>query len=272
MILNVKDDFDLKMIAESGQCFRWEETGKNSYRILHSSFCLIIERTGRKEYALDCTEKEYGRIWRPYLDMDENYSAIRRRIDAGKDPFLKAASNAERGIRILRQDPWETLISFIISQNRNIPAIKNSINMLASMAGRRKKDSRGNPYHTFPTPEALSRLTFDDLKECHLGYRADYVHKAACAVASGGFSLRALEKMSDGEALDALTSLKGVGPKVASCMMLFGLHRLDSFPVDVWMKKILANEYPDGYPLKDYSPFNGVYQQYMFAYYRGAGR
>lgn len=292
--ITISDDFDLKKIADSGQCFRWQPIENNGYRVIHRDSCLCIWRAediggGIKDvlneekndnsaliggnddetvYMLDCTKDEYDTVWSIYLDMKENYRGIREKIDEKTDSFLYEAAEHERGIRILKQDPWEALISFIISQNRNIPAIKASIEKLAERAGEKKTDSRGEVYYTFPTPSAIATMSEESLNECKLGYRDKYVRKAAEMVLNKEIDLEKIGIGTDDEVLANLTGLYGVGKKVASCMLLFGLHHLDAFPVDVWIKRVLETEYSDGYPFEEYSPYNGVYQQYMFAYYR----
>ena len=160
------------------------------------------------------------------------------------------------------------LVSFIISQNKNIPAIKKSIEMLSEMAGERKTDRRGETYYAFPTPERIAGLSGQELSDCRLGYRCKYVRAAAEAVLSGSLDLGKLTGAGEEEALAALKGIYGVGTKVANCVLLFGLHHLNAFPVDVWIKKVLEEQYPGGYPYGEYSPWNGIYQQYMFAYYR----
>ena len=272
MIIQIEDDFDLDKIADSGQCFRWtrQETrsGGCTYRIIAGGDCLYITDLGDQRYELDCTREQYSRIWQEYLDLREDYRSIRSRIDPGQDPFLWAASEHEKGIRILRQDPWEMLITFIISQNRNIPAIRRSVELLSEACGDRRLDSKGMEYYAFPQPAAVLELSQKDLSDCRLGYRCRYVHAAAQAVAEGQIDLELLRTADEEAAMKALIGLLGVGIKVASCVSLFGLHHMDAFPVDVWMKRILAEQYPGGYPREQYSPYNGVYQQYMFAYYR----
>ena len=183
----------------------------------------------------------------------------------------KAAPTYGKGIRILRQDPWEALVSFIISQNKNIPAIKNCIALLCDAAGEHMTDDMGEAYAAFPSPEAILGMSEERLRACGLGYRWSYVRSAAQAVAGGAPDLSALMSAEEGETLARLTALPGVGVKVASCASLFGLHHMDAFPVDVWMKRILAHEYPAGYPMDRRRPYNGVYQQYMFFYYRDRG-
>ncbi len=269
MKLKLTDDFDIRKIAESGQCFRWNMLDDSTCRIVYAGRCLYLSKGAENELILDCDEGEYDKIWAPYFDMAENYGRIRAAVDEKTDRFLYEASEHQRGIRILRQEPWEALISFIISQNRNIPAIKNSIELLCMAAGEKRTDRRGEDYYTFPAPGAVNALSEEELKGCRLGYRDAYVKRAAGQVESGELDLKALEASDDEKAMDTLTAMYGVGKKVASCMLLYGLHRLNAFPVDVWVKRILAEHYPDGYPFEKYAPYNGVYQQYMFAYYRG---
>jgi N-glycosylase/DNA lyase len=158
------------------------------------------------------------------------------------------------------------LVTFIISQNRNIPAIRRSVEMLAMACGDLKRDRQGRSYYAFPAPEAVAALSQEQLKGCKLGYRCKYVSAAAAAVIDGEIDLTALKEADEAATLKALTDIYGVGKKVASCVSLFGLHHVDAFPVDVWVKRILAREYPDGYPYERYSPYNGIYQQYMFYY------
>ena len=268
MVTEITDDFDLAKIAESGQCFRWEGQEDGSFRILNGAFCLYATALGDSRYLFECGEAEYESVWKDYFDLRENYGDIRKGIDREADPFLWAASEHGKGIRILRQKPWEALASFIISQNKNIPAIRRSIELLAKQCGERKADGRGKVYYAFPEAKAVASLSESALKECGLGYRWKYVKAAAEAVTSGRLDFGELEKMEDCEAEAELMKLHGVGAKVASCVSLYGLHRLDAFPRDVWIKRILENEYPDGYPYGQYQPYNGVYQQYMFFYYR----
>ena len=268
IIVNIKDDFDLERIAHSGQCFRWNITSDGSYRIIHAGKCLYIKQTGDSEFLFECGEDDFNSIWKSYFDLDEDYAGIRERIDARKDPFLYQAAQEQKGIRILRQDPWETLVSFIISQNKNIPAIRKSIELLSQTAGEKMMDARGNFYYTFPAPEEIFLLTESDLKACKVGYRWKYIKAAAASMLDGSLDLLALLDADEQNTITKLTGVYGVGIKVANCVSLYGLHHTDAFPIDVWMKRILANEYPGGYPYEQYSPYNGIYQQYMFASYR----
>ena len=158
MEIRIEDDLDLRKIAESGQCFRWHHVSDGEYRIIHSGECLYIKQTGETEYRVECGADAFHAVWEPYFDLHEDYSKIRARIDRTRDDFLYRAAQEQRGIRILRQDPWETLVSFIISQNKNIPSIRKSIELLARSAGERRLDTRSLPYYAFPTPEAVFQM------------------------------------------------------------------------------------------------------------------
>ena len=267
MTIEIKYDFDPHRVAESGQCFRWTRTGPRRWRVIRGADCLHITALGDGRWELDCTPSAFDAVWRDYLDLSEDYAAIRARIDPA-DAFLTAAAEREKGIRILRQDPWEALVSFILSQNKNIPAIRRAIEALAAVCGDARTDAAGEAYYAFPAPEALAALGAEALRRCGLGYRCAYVHAAAEAVCAGALDLDALRGADEARTMEALTGLFGVGVKVASCVSLFGLHHLNAFPRDVWVRRILAAEYPDGYPFAAYAPYNGVYQQYMFADYR----
>ena len=271
MRIQISDDFDLDRIADSGQCFRWtkrDDIRGLSYRIIAGEKCLYITALGDGCYDFSCTEEEYKHFWENYFDLKESYRGIRERIDPAQDSFLWEAAEHEKGIRILRQDAWEMLITFTISQNKNIPAIRRCVEMLSEMCGERMTDVWGRQYFGFPRAEAVAALSEDKLLSCKLGYRGKYVHAGAEAVRRGEIDLGALAAADERTTIAELTGLYGVGVKVANCVSLFGLHHVDAFPVDVWVKRILAREYPGGYPFEKHAPYNGVYQQYMFAYYR----
>ena len=270
MIKTITDDLNLIRIKDSGQTFRWENAEDGAVRILMKDRSLYIKDMGDDRFDFDCNEDEFEKIWKDYLDLDESYQSIRKRIDKTRDPFLYRAAESEKGIRILKQDPWEMLISFIISQNKNIPAIIRSINLLCEKAGEKKTDERGKIYYGFPGPKALSQLSEKDLTACSLGYRVKYIMSVTKCVIDGEFEPESLINAGEEETIKTLTLLHGVGNKVANCISLFGLHHLNAFPRDVWVNRILENEYKNGYPYDEYSPYNGVYQQYMFAYYRKA--
>ncbi len=279
MILKIEDDFDLEKISDSGQCFRFNRCSQSmdkedntTYSVAAGDKHLYIKSLGGCEYELDCDQKEFDDFWKEYFDLSLSYQGVRGRIKKKLDPYLFSASEYGRGIRILKQDPWEMLISFIISQRKNIPAIKASIEKLCALAGDviKEDDVKGKIY-SFPTPEKLSALSMEELGRCSLGYRDKYVHQAALDVASGAVDLESYRKLDDEALMEKLLKLFGVGVKVANCEILFGYHRLDAFPRDVWINRVLENRYPEGFLFDEYAPYNGIMQQYLFFYSRSQG-
>ena len=268
MIIRIEDDMNLDRIAASGQCFRWRKTKEGGWLIPFGTRRLRIAEKDQGVFEVNCGEEDFEEIWKDYLDLRTNYRAINAMIPRDEDRFLYEAMESQKGIRMLRQDPWEMLITSIITQNRNIPAIERSVELICSMAGDETLDYDGNVFFTFPKPDRLTAMTAEDLDKCRLGYRTGYVSAAARAVANGDVDLDELGRLPDDECMERLTAMYGIGNKVASCVLLFGLHRMNAFPVDVWVKRILADYYPDGYPMEKYSPWNGIFQQYMFAHYR----
>ena len=219
-------------------------------------------------FSMSCSEEEFESVWRSYFDLDTDYEEINSKINPAADPFLYDAMKDQYGVRILRQDPWEMVITSIITQNRNIPAIQRSVELLSYYGGDRKLDQSGNEFHTFPAPARIAAMRDTVFSQCRLGYRERYVREAAEAVCSGKIDPDTLRSMPDQACRDKLLELCGVGEKVAACIMLFGMHRLNAFPRDVWINRLLDEIYPDGFPFEQYEPFNGIFQQYLFAYYR----
>lgn len=341
MKIEIEDDLDLDKIAESGQCFRWKKIDEGKYLIpAFGRFVIagLFDEDGKKPLELSCDEKEFDEIWKDYFDFGTSYTGIRKKIDAS-DLFLKNSAEAGKGIRILRQDPFETLISFIVSQRKNIPAIESAVERLSKTYGHVVGEYEGEEIYSFPTIVDLQKMhcpKYDskdadekkgmDVDEkfikcpykekgfdsCGLGYRLPYIKKTVGEIdkeaeqfSAEAFSeidgsiksdqstisdhkmeseqsaevnknidkyLEYLQSLDDDSLREKLLSFHGVGIKVASCTMLFGFHRLNDFPIDVWMKRALAEHYPDGFPFDKYAPFNGVMQQYIFAYYRAMNK
>ena len=255
------EDFDIKKIAESGQCFRLNQEGDHWINIAGDRVVRIYEN------KLDCSKRDYNSFWKPYFDLETDYSAFRDKIPK-KDKFLISAAEFGKGIRILKQDPWEMLITFIISQRKSIPAIKSSVESLCLVYGNKISESEEVSLYAFPDVSSLASATESKLKECGLGYRVPYIISAARMVDSGQVDLDAIAKLSDEELIESLMSIKGVGIKVANCVSLFGYHRIDAFPIDVWISRVLEEKYDNNFPLKRYDGFAGVIQQYMFYYAR----
>ena len=257
-------DLDLRKIAESGQCFRLlpEDGGyvlTALGRVLH-----LRPLPDGAEFL--CSRTEFDAVWSAYFDLNTDYARFRSRV-VREDRFLTAAADYGRGIRILRQDPWEMLVTFLISQRKNIPAIRSCVEKLCALCGEPLPDGR----FAFPTAERVAALRPEELSACSLGYRADYVRGAARLTAEGPLDPARLSGLADGELLDALEQTPGVGPKVASCVALFGYHRLTGFPLDVWMRRVAEREYGGAFPVERYAGFAGVLQQYLFYYARSGG-
>ncbi len=262
-------DLNLSLTAESGQCFRMHPDGKGGCQVIARGRLLRVESLPEDRYLFHCHAEEYVSIWENYFDTGTDYARFFSSVDPG-DSFLTRAVTFARGLRILRQEPWETLISFIISQRKSIPAIRHAVACLSERFGVEKTEG-DQVFHAFPSPSALAEQGPERLGACALGYRTSYVHRTAIAVASGKFSLEALAGAGDAEMLESLMTLPGVGRKVAACVMLFGYHRLNAFPVDVWIDRVLKREYSDTFPFNRYEGFAGVLQQCMFCYARSLG-
>jgi N-glycosylase/DNA lyase len=263
MILK-NENLDLAAIADSGQCFRWVREEDGTFRITAMGQVLRARQLSETTCDLDCDRASFDRTWRSYLDLDTDYGAVIRRIPE-RDRYLSNAARFGRGIRILRQDPWETLITFTISQRKNIPAIRQAVEKICDVSG---KQIPGEKVHAFPTVRELASLSLEELEACSLGYRAKYLYGEAECFASGKMQIGELEQEDSDALYDSLLFLPGVGVKIANCTMLFGFHRLERFPVDVWMNRIQERHYPDGYPLDAWGKDAGILQQYMFAFER----
>lgn len=261
------ENFNLGQIADSGQCFRMNETDKNTYSLIAYNQYIELKQVDDSTIDISCDEDEFKNIWYDYFDMGYDYGSICNKLMSGDDKFLADAAEYGSGIRILQQEPFEILISFIISQNKNIPAIKSSIETISKMFGQ-EKSIDNITYYTFPSPEALSKASLDELRQAKLGYRDKYVQNAARLVVSGELDLNSLKAMDHDKAYKELNKILGVGPKVANCISLYGLHHLDMVPVDVWIKRILEEIYDNKFDWSKYKDYAGIVQQYMFYYMR----
>lgn len=262
-------NFNLKQIADSGQCFRMNPIKENRYSLIALDRYIELEQIEEDLIDISCSKMDYESIWKDYFDIEYDYGRIIDDINEGSDEFLKEAATYGSGIRILRQDPFEMLISFIISQNKNIPSIKSCIERICETYGKHLEDkASGRKYYTFPTPDILARSKREDLRALKLGYRDEYIIAASKAVDRGEIDLNSLKKLSHEEAVTALKTIKGIGDKVANCISLFGLHHIEAFPIDVWMKRVLSEYYQDRFDPTNYKGYAGIVQQYMFYYIR----
>ena len=301
--------FDLRQIAESGQCFRMRPLGlgempdgmENGYRVISGGKVLRIWQKG-EEVSFDCGDGDIG-FWTDYFDVETDYQGMIDSVSDG-DSYLLAASKAGKGIRILRQDPWEMIITFVISQQKTIPKIRELVEALCrgygtpvdvgnmecrtGNAGGQSADAgtaENGTVWAFPGPEALGKASLEELQGLKLGYRAKYIHRLCRDAAAGDLNLEQLKEMNYEEAMEYLTGFYGIGKKVANCVCLFGLHHISAFPVDTWIERILMEQYYDERKyrrtpktclcdtiVKDcfgtYSGCAGVMQQYIFYYER----
>ncbi|MBQ8204036.1 MAG: DNA-3-methyladenine glycosylase 2 family protein [Clostridia bacterium] len=258
-IKNVRN-FDLAQTLDCGQAFRfapkengvWHGVAKNRYIELEfKGDCLIISGSDRKDFE---------EIWRNYFDLDRDYGEIIENISVNET--IKKAAQYGSGIRILNQDPWEALCSFIISQNNNIPRIKGIIERLCEGYG--EKCGEG---YTFPDAATISKLTAEELGFLRAGFRAKYIIDAAKKVASGEIDLESLKSTDFETARNTLMKIKGVGPKVADCALLFGLGHIEAFPRDVWIKRAMEELFGGELP-ECATAYAGIVQQYIFFYAR----
>ncbi len=264
MIRLKTENFNLAQICQSGQCFRMSEKSKMLYSVIAGNRYLELEQQGQ-ECTFYCDEAEFDNFWRAYFDLEENYAAIIGRISP-EDVYLKNAARMGCGIRILRQDLWEMIVSFLISQQNNITRIRRCIGNICEVYGKRLVNAWGEEYYGFPAPEALAGLEDNALLECNLGYRSKYVVRAAKSVVSGECDLEALRRLSYKGAKTELLKLYGVGEKVADCICLFALHHLEAFPVDTHINQALQKHYRRGFPMRRYKGCQGALQQYIFYY------
>lgn len=259
-------NFNIRQIAASGQCFRINPHPEepDTYTVIAYGRYLKIRQTeGNKEIYFFCSPEDFTNIWCRYFDIGTDYARIIGSIDP-EDKYLTAAAQKGSGIRILRQQLWETTVSFIISQNNNIPRIKHSIEILCELCGTSWRED-GQTIYAFPDAK---RLYLTDLSPAKLGYREKYIKTLAENVWKGKENLSELRdsRLPYSYVENRLKSIYGIGPKVANCIMLFGLHRLESFPVDTWMQKIIEKEYSGIFPIERYREYAGVIQQYIFNY------
>lgn len=263
------ENFNLKHIAESGQCFRMNPLDEISFGIVSYGKFLKLTQIEEDKVDFDCSEEDFNNIWLDYFDLDYDYKSIVTKLQTDEDDFLRKASEYGYGLRILKQEPFEALISFIISQNKNIPAIKSSIERLSKMYGEEiHVPGSDSIYYTFPSPEKLANASNEDLRKTGLGYRDEYIIRTSRAVANGDIDLNALKHVGHSDAVEALLTLHGVGIKVANCASLYGLHYIDAFPIDTWIKRILNEIYDNKFDIKKYDGYAGIVQQYMFYYMR----
>ena len=276
IIENIKS-FEPVHIFECGQCFRWNKEIDGSYIGVFKNNVIKVEKKENNVIFKGICEKDIKEICIDYFSLNENYEKIKQELSK-IDDNLKTSIKFGDGIRILHQDLWETIISFIISANNNIPRIKKIIERISEKYGK-KIVFENKEYYTFPTPEELSKASVEDLRNIGLGFRDVRVYETTRKIYNGEVNLENLEKEKNIEKIEeTLLSLPGIGPKVADCIMLFSLKKYQVFPIDVWVRRVISELYFDNKEQKPqkikefarnyYGNKAGLAQQYLFYWRR----
>lgn len=268
------NDFELKDIFECGQCFRWKKENDGSYTGVINEGVLNVSKNNNKVVIKGELSKSLEETCLNYFDLNRDYSKIKEIISKNDENMQKAIEYGS-GIRILNQNPWEMLISYIISAANNIPRISKTIENLSKKFGKRI-EMDGKEYYLFPTPEELSKATMEELRECNLGFRDKYVYNATRIVLEGKIDFEDLKRENYEIAKKKLMQIPGVGAKVADCILLFSLGKIEAFPVDTWIKKVMNELYVDStnitkinqYATQRFGEYAGIAQQYLFYYKR----
>ncbi|MEM2911403.1 MAG: DNA glycosylase [Candidatus Bathyarchaeia archaeon] len=235
IVLEQSQPFNLELTLCCGQAFRWEKLGGWWYGVVRDKV-LKVRQDGE---TLEFENAEVDFV-KEYFGLKDDLSLILSEIT--RDKHIEEAVKALRGLRILRQDPWECLISYMCATYKNIPAIKRMLFNLSRKFGK-PTVLNGYTFYTFPTADKLAKANLKELAECGLGYRAKYIFEAAKKVSSGEFNVESLKNESYAKARKTLLTLKGVGLKVADCVSLFALEKLEAFPIDVWIKRVILKHY-----------------------------
>jgi len=257
--------FNLDLTLCCGQAFRWQKTRSGGWHGVAFGRALDIRQSSEGLLMENTDITGYESVWKRYFSLDTDYAALCGKIS--RDGAVRKAVEMYPGIRLLRQEPWEALCSFILSQNNNIPRIKGIIERLCAAFG----EPLGNGDYAFPSAERLAALSPEDFTGVRAGFRIRYLLDAAQKAAGGAIDLPALAHLPAGEARGQLMLIKGVGPKVADCTLLYGCGHTQAFPVDVWVRRVLDELYPAGLP-ECLSGCEGIAQQYLFHWRRNAGR
>lgn len=278
IIKNMKD-FNPKHIFECGQAFRWYKEEDGSYTAIHRGKVVNVKKDQNDIIFSNTDRDDFQDIWYDYFDLGRDYKKIKKELS--KDPILKKAVKFGQGIRILNQEPFEMIISFIISANNQIPRIKKAIELISQNYGEFIGIINNKEYYSFPKVEALTNIEENELREIsRVGYRAKYIINTSKMIHSGEIDLSELASTPRKEAKEILMQLPGVGPKVSDCILLFAFDKNEAFPVDVWIGRIMKHFYVDEKTkLKDISIYAddkfkdlaGFAQQYLFYYAREQG-
>ncbi len=260
IIIKDAKNFDLAQTLDCGQAFRWSQNACGRWSGIADGKYIELYKDANDIIILKSNKQDFRDFWYNYFDLDRDYDQIIKAVSTNET--VKTAALYSSGIRLLKQEPWEALCSFIISQNNNIPRIKGIIERLCENFG--KKIDGG---YTFPSYKKIATLTVEDLAPIRAGFRSKYIIDAANRVNRGEIVLDDLKHTDLDSARERLMTIKGVGPKVADCVLLFGLSHIEAFPRDVWIKRALEQMF-DGVLPECVLPYAGIVQQYIFFYIR----
>ena len=279
VILEGVSDFDPKHIFECGQCFRWHKQEDESYTGVAKGRVINVSRQGDIVRIKNTNLEEFNTIWYDYFDFGTNYTDIKNNLKS-MDEYLDKATDFGWGIRILQQDGWEMLISFIISSNNRIPMIQRAIENLSRNFGKYIGKYEGKDYYAFPTPEELNKATIEEIRACQTGFRDKYIKSTTESVINNNEDVLSYRNLETEECLKELLKFNGVGPKVGDCIALFGMQKYDTFPVDVWVKRVMQEFYVEDdmslpkirkFAIDKFGDLSGFAQQYLFYYARELG-
>lgn len=280
IILEDVKDFNVSQTLECGQCFHFDKIAEDEYGVVNVRNLLHIKQDKDCITCFDIDESTFVKKWVRYFDLERDYGSIKEHLIIA-DNRLKEAINVNYGVRILNQEFIETLMSFIISQNKQIPHIKKIVSDISEKYGEYLGNIGDKKFYSFPDKRTLEHISEDDYRECKTGFRAAYLKSAADRITSDEkFTDEILSKMSYGDAKNELIKIKGVGEKVANCVLLFSLGFRNAFPVDVWIKRIMESMYfhketPNNeimsFAKDKFGEYGGYAQQYLFYYARENG-
>jgi N-glycosylase/DNA lyase len=279
VILEGVTDFNPKHIFECGQCFRWKKQEDDSYTGVAYGKVINVKREDDKIYLNNANLKDFEDIWSNYFDLETDYTQIKNTLK-NMDEYLDKACDFGWGIRILKQESFEMLISFIISSNNRIPMIQRAIENLSKEYGTFIENYQGKDYYAFPTPSQLNKASVEEIRACQTGFRDKYIKSTVDKIINENIDVSEYKNLSTDECIKELSKFNGVGPKVADCIALFGMEKLDTFPVDVWVKRVMQEFYVEGdmslpkirkFAIDKFENLSGYAQQYLFYYARELG-
>ena len=274
-MIRIDNNFDLKSTVTCGQIFRYEVVD-DTYIIIIKDRVISLKEENNYIIVKSNNEDNLEEIIKDYFDLNRDYETIENNI-IKMDKKLENAINFSKGLKMIHQDPFETIIAYVISQNNRVPSIANALNLIALNYGE-KVNFENRDYYLFPNYEKLKNITIDNYRKCKVGFRDKYIYEIVQSINNGSLDINTIYNMTSDESMKYLMSFKGIGMKVASCILLFAYQKFDVFPVDTWVKKYMKDDYNiEGesnirkFASDKYKEYSGLAIQYMFNYKRNSG-